>query len=113
MNSVTVDELVMRIEVELDKFRSQAGQAEAIDAKLRKSLKDTEKTARETGEGFDGLGENIANVNKELESKLKILATASRRLAGFFAVLPAQTPFSVLPTGSRTPTTNYSFYPVV
>lgn len=99
MNSVTVDELVMRIEVELDKFRAQAGQAEAIDAKLRKSLKDTEKTARETGEGFDDLGDNIANVNKALESKLKILATASRRLAGFFAVITGSNALQRLANG--------------
>lgn len=87
MNSVTVEELVMRIEVELDKFRAQAGQAEAIDAKLRKSLKDTEKAAKETGDGFSELGEDIARANKEFESKLKTLATVTRRLVGFFAVI--------------------------
>lgn len=87
MNSVTVEELVMRIEVELDKFRAQAGQAEAIDAKLRKSLKDTEKAAKETGDGFSELGEDIAAANKEFESKLKTLATVTRRLVGFFAVI--------------------------
>ncbi|WP_334109215.1 lytic transglycosylase domain-containing protein [Methylobacillus sp.] len=87
MNSVTVEELVMRIEVELDKFRAQAGQAEAIDKKLRQSLKDTEKAARETGDGFDSLGDDVAAANKQLESKLKTLATATRRLVGFFAVI--------------------------
>lgn len=87
MNSVTVDELVMRIEVELDRFRAQAGQAEAIDKKLRQSLKNTEKTAKQTGEGFDELGGSIEGSNKQLESKLKTLATATRRLVGFFAVI--------------------------
>ena len=45
MNSVTVDELVMRIEVELDKFRAQAGQAEAIDASTTAPITPTNPSA--------------------------------------------------------------------
>lgn len=87
MSSVTVDELVMRIEIELDKFKSEASQAENIDKRLRKSLKDTEKTAKDTGKGFSDLGGELSEVNKELSSKIKTIATLTTRVVGFFAVL--------------------------
>lgn len=99
MNSVTVEELVMRLEIELDKFRSQAGQAEAIDKKLRQSLKDTEKSARQTGEGFDDLSEHVANSNKQLESKLKTVSVATRALVGFFAAITSSNALQRLANG--------------
>lgn len=87
MSSVTVDELVMRIEIELDKFRSQANQAETIDKKLRKSLKDTEGAARDAGDGFNELGADVAESNKALLSKLNTVVAITGKVIKFLGVL--------------------------
>lgn len=87
MNSVTVDELVMRIQIELDKFKSDATQAENIDKRLRNALKDTEKTARDAGKGFNDLGDDVAASNKALEAKLKTVISLTGRVIKFFGVL--------------------------
>lgn len=87
MSEVTVDELVMRLEIELDKFRSQAQQAEAVDRRLRKSLKDTEDAAKKTGEGFDDLGEDVAGANKQLSAQTSALATVTASMVRFLTVV--------------------------
>lgn len=87
MSSVTVDELVMRISVELDKFKSDASQAEAIDKRLRKSLKDTEKTTKDTGKGFQELGGKVSKNTKELNTNLRSVVDLSKRFVQFFAIL--------------------------
>lgn len=87
MSSVTVDELVMRISVELDKFRADAGQAEAIDKRLRKSLKDTEKTTKDTGKGFQDLGGKVSKSTKELNTNLRSVVDLSKKFVQFFAIL--------------------------
>lgn len=87
MSSVTVDELVMRISVELDKFRADAGQAEAIDKRLRKSLKDTEKTTKDTGKGFQELGGKVSKSTKELNINLRSVMDLTKKMVSFFAIL--------------------------
>ncbi len=87
MSEVTVDELVMRLEIELDKFRSQAQQAEAVDRRLRKSLKDTEDAAKKTSEGFDDLGEDVAGANKQLSAQTSALATVTASMVRFLTVV--------------------------
>lgn len=87
MSEVTVDELVMRLEIELDKFRSQAQQAEAVDKRLRKSLKDTEDAAKKTGEGFDDLGEDVAGASKQLSAQTSALATVTASMVRFLTVV--------------------------
>lgn len=109
MNSVTVDELVMRIEVELDKFRAQAGEAENIDKRLRKSLKDTEKSTKDTGGGFVKLGDDVQASNKALTSKLKTLATVTTRLVGFFGVLAGSNAVNRFATGIAKANDNLNF----
>lgn len=67
MSSVTVDELVMRIEIELDKFRSEAGQAEDIEKRLRDSLKGTEDAAKNAGKSVNGMaGELMAATGRAI-----------------------------------------------
>src|SRR5690554_351127 len=87
MSSVTVDELVMRISVELDKFRADAGQAEAIDKRLRKSLKATEGAAKDAGKGFDELGDDVSKSTKELNINLRSVIDLTKKMVSFFAIL--------------------------
>lgn len=87
MNSVTVEELVMRIEIELDKFRSQSAEAERLEKRLRSSLKETKQSADGASESFDALGESVGESNKELVSKAKTIVNVTKRLVGFFAVI--------------------------
>lgn len=87
MSSVTVDELVMRIEIELDKFRTEAGQAEGIEKKLRKSLKSTESAARDAGKGMNDMAEDVAASNKALDSQAKALVSVAKRLTGFLGAI--------------------------
>lgn len=91
MSSVTVDELVMRIEIELDKFRAEAGQAESIEKSLRSSLKKTEEAARDTGKGMNEMSEEVAASNKALDSQIKTLVTVAKRLSGFLGVMLGST----------------------
>lgn len=87
MNSVTVEELVMRIEIELDRFRSQSVEAERLEKRLRSSLKETKQSADSASESFDALGESVGESNKELTSKAKTIVDVTKRLVGFFAVI--------------------------
>lgn len=87
MSSVTVDELVMRIEIELDKFRSDAGQAENIEKRLRKALKGTEEAARDTGKGINEMSDKVADSTKKFDDQLKTVMAVTRRLIGFIGVL--------------------------
>lgn len=87
MNSVTVDELVMRIEIELDKFRSEAGQAEDIEKRLRRSLKGTEEAAKNAGEGINDLADDLAKSTKEMSKQEKALSQVIGRLGGFLSLI--------------------------
>lgn len=87
MNSVTVDELVMRIEIELDKFRSEAGQAEDIEKRLRRSLKGSEEAARKAGDGINELAEDLSKSTQEMEKKEKATSLLISRLSKFLAVV--------------------------
>lgn len=87
MNSVTVDELVMRIEIELDKFRSEAGQAEDIEKRLRRSLKGTEEAAKNAGEGMNDLAEDVAKSSRELSKQEKTLMQLVGRFTKFLTAL--------------------------
>lgn len=91
MSSVTVDELVMRLDIEMGKFQSQATQAEKIDKNLRKSLKDTEKASGDTGKQFDKTGKVIGKTNEQLTSNLKAVAEVGRRFVQLFGVLAGST----------------------
>lgn len=87
MGEVTVEELVMRIEIELDRFRSQANQAEGIDKRLRKSLDETRESAKEAGEGFDSLGDEVSESSKAMASKIKTVVDLTSRMVRFFGVI--------------------------
>lgn len=87
MSSVTVDELVMRIEIELDKFRSEAGQAENIEKRLRKALKGTEDAARNAGEGINDMASEVSDANRQMDKQLKTVMAVTAKVVGFFGVL--------------------------
>lgn len=87
MSSVTVDELVMRIEIELDKFKSDATKAEDIEKRLRKAIKGTEEGSKDAGKAVNEMAEKVADSNKEFDKQIKTLVTVARRLAGFIGVL--------------------------
>lgn len=91
MNSVTVDELVMRIEIELDKFRSEAGQAENIEKRLRGALKETEKAADGASDSIEGMGSEIGKSNAKMGSFGQTIVTVARGLASFIGVLAGST----------------------
>ena len=99
MNSVTVEELVMRIEFELDKFRSQSSEAERLEKRLRSSLKETKRSADSASESFGTLGDSVGESNKELASKAKTIVDVTKRLVGFFAVIAGSNAISRFVTG--------------
>lgn len=98
MNDVTVDELVMRIEIELDKFRSQAQQAEAIDKRLRGSLKETEDAARKTSGGISDFGDEVSESSKRIAEQTSALKNAAAGLGRFFGVILGSTALQKLAT---------------
>jgi hypothetical protein len=87
MSSVTVDELVMRIEIELDKFRSEAGQAEDIEKKLRTAIKGTGEASDEAGKKVDGMAGKVANSNKELGKQLQSIVAVTKKVVTFLGVM--------------------------
>lgn len=87
MSSVTVDELVMRIEIELDKFKSDASQAEGIEKRLRAAIKGTEEGSKDAGKAVSKMAGKVSESNKEFDKQIKTLVTVARRLAGFIGVL--------------------------
>jgi hypothetical protein len=87
MNSVTVDELVMRIQIELDKFNSDATKAEDIEKRLRKAIKGTEEGSKDAGKAVSEMAGQVSESNKEFDKQIKTLVTVARRLAGFIGVL--------------------------
>ena len=87
MSSVTVDELVMRIQIELDKFNSDATKAEDIEKRVRKAIKGTEEGAKDAGNAVNEMAGKVAESNKEFDKQIKTLVTVARRLAGFIGVL--------------------------
>lgn len=89
MSSVTVDELVMRIEIELDKFKSDASQAEGIEKRLRDALKGTEQAAKDTGKGINEMSGEVADSNRELSKGEKALMALTGKAVAFFGVLLA------------------------
>ena len=87
MSSVTVDELVMRIEIELDKFRSEAGQAEGIEKRLRAALKGTEEASKDAGKGIDNMAGKVADSNKELSKQLQSIMSVTKKVVSFLGVM--------------------------
>src|SRR6185436_6636962 len=89
MNSVTVDELVMRIEIELDKFKSDASQAEGIEKRLRKAIKGTEEGSRDAGKAINEMSSEVAQSNRELSKSEKAFIAATGRAVAFLGALLA------------------------
>lgn len=87
MSTVTVEELVMRIQIELDKFRSDASQAEGIEKRLRDSLGKTKDAAEGAGQGFSDLGKKVLDSSQAMDSQLGKIAALASRMASLFAVL--------------------------
>lgn len=87
MNSVTVDELIMRIEIELDQFRSDASQAEIIEKRLRASLKGTEDAARDAGDGIRDMSDEVADSSREMSKQQKAVLAATGRIIAFLGAI--------------------------
>lgn len=87
MSSVTVDELVMRIEIELDKFRSEAGQAEGIEKRLRAALKGTEEASVDAGKGIDKMANKVGDSTKAVGKQQQALIAATGRVVAFLGAL--------------------------
>jgi hypothetical protein len=87
MSSVTVDELVMRIEIELDKFRSEAGQAESIEKKLREAIKGTGEASDETGKKVDEMSGKIGESSKALTKQQQSLMAVTGKAIAFLGAL--------------------------
>src|SRR5690606_35708285 len=58
-----------------------------IDKRLRKSLKDTEKTTKDTGKGFQELGGKVSKSTKELNINLRSVMDLTKKMVSFFAIL--------------------------
>lgn len=89
MSSVTVDELVMRIQIELDKFNTDASQAEGIEKRLRKAIKGTEEGSRDAGKAINEMSSEVAQSNRELGKSEKALIAATGRAVAFLGALLA------------------------
>lgn len=87
MSSVTVDELVMRIEIELDKFKSDASQAEDIEKRLRSAIKGTEEASKDAGDAVEDMSKKVAESSRELSEQLKIIIAVTRKLIGFIGAI--------------------------
>ncbi len=87
MNSVTVDELVMRIEIELDRFRSEAGQAESIEKRLRSALKGTEEASADAGKGIDKMAGKVGESTKAVGKQQQALIAVTGRVVAFLGAL--------------------------
>lgn len=87
MNSVTVDELVMRISIETEKFRAEANQAKDVEKSLRDALKRSEEAAKDAGEGMNDLAEDVAKSSKEMSKQEKALSQLVGRLGSFLSIL--------------------------
>jgi hypothetical protein len=87
MSSVTVDELVMRIEIELDKFRSEAGQAEGIEKRLRTALKGTEEASADAGKGIDKMAGKVGESTKAVGKQQQALIAVTGRVVAFLGAL--------------------------
>jgi hypothetical protein len=87
MSSVTVDELVMRIEIELDKFRSEAGQAESIEKKLREAIKGTGEASDETGKKVDEMSGKIGESSKALTKQQQSFMAVTGKAIAFLGAL--------------------------
>ncbi len=89
MSSVTVDELVMRIEIELDKFKSEAGQAESIEKDLRAAIKGTGEASKEAGKEVDKTAAKIGESSKALTKQQQAFMAATARAVAFLGALAA------------------------
>ena len=87
MSSVTVDELVMRIEIELDKFRSEAGQAEGIEKRLRTALKGTEEASKDAGKGIDKMADKVGDSTKAVGKQQQALLAVTGRVVAFLGAI--------------------------
>lgn len=99
MSSQVVDKLVMELELELKKFRTQAQEAERLQSRLRKSLKDTEDAGEAANESNKRLGDSTEDVGKKAgEASVSLLAMAGR-LKGLFATVTSSFALERLATG--------------
>lgn len=89
MSSVTVDELVMRIEIELDKFKSEAGQAENIEKKLRETIKGTGDASDAAGKKVNKMAGEVGNSNKELTKQAQSFMAVTGKALAFFGAMAA------------------------
>lgn len=99
MSSQVVDKLVMELELELKKFRSQSQEAERLQSRLRKSLKETEGAGESVNESNKRLGDSTEDVGKKAgEASVSLLAMAGR-LKGLFATVTSSFALERLATG--------------
>lgn len=87
MSSVTVDELVMRIEIELDKFKTEAGQAEGIEKKLREAIKGTGEASKEVGKDIDKMSGKLGESSKALTKQQQSFMAATGKAVAFLGAL--------------------------
>lgn len=87
MNSVTVDELVMRIEIELDKFKTEAGQAENIEKKLRAAIKGTGEASDEAGKKVDGMASKLGDSSKQLTKNQQAFVALTGKAVAFLGAI--------------------------
>jgi len=77
----------MRIEIELDQFRSDAGQAEIIERRLRGALKGTEEAAKNAGDGIRDMSGEVSESSKAFADQIQAIAAATRKLISFLGII--------------------------
>lgn len=85
MSSQVVDRLVMELGLEFGKFRSQAGEAERVNQKLKQSLEGTEQASDDAAAGTKKLGDETEKSGKKAKVSAKSfleVATSVGRLFG-------------------------------
>lgn len=99
MSSQVVDKLVMELELELGKFRTQSQEAERLQDKLKKSLGETEGAGKKASNANDDLGESVEKSGKKADKSSASLLAMVGRLRGLFTTITTSVALERLATG--------------
>lgn len=99
MSSQVVEQLVMELELELNKFRTQAQEAERLQNKLKKNLGETESAGKSASNANKDVGNQIEKTGKQTDKTAVSVLALAGRLKGLFATVTSSVALERLATG--------------
>src|SRR5690625_857423 len=99
MNSQVVERLVMELELELNRFRSQTQEAERLQTRLKKSIGETEAAGKSASEANAAVGASAENSGKKADQAAVSFLAMANRLRGLFATVTSSFALERLATG--------------